>query len=187
MTAPEETNTKKNTPMKAERRNTLDHAPIFFTMMLGQQNWRLWPSKTEQLANVEGNNAKLLDQNKELEHPKDVLRKMKEGVPTRIALAVKNENQKVTTHHLREDGSFSEACTNLVREMVGCGVPINHMNNVIHTVCDTFGLGITDTISVRSVGQIVAEGGVASQMQLGYEIAATSRKSHFLLLRLKQG
>lgn len=74
-----------------------------------------------------------------------------------------------------------------MREMVGCGVPINHMNNVIHTVCDTFGLGITDTISVRSVGQIVAEGGVASQMQLGYEIAATSRKSHFLLLRLKQG
>lgn len=126
-------------------------------------------------------------QNEELKHQKDALRKTKEWVPARIALAVKKGNQTATTLHLREHGSFSEACRDLVQEMVGCGVSVDCVDDIIHTVCDTFGVDVPDTISARSVGRIVMEGGVASQMQLGYEMAAAPRKSHLLLLCLKEG
>lgn len=130
----------------------------------------------DKLANVEEDKTRLYNRNEKLKLQKDALRKTKERVPVRIALVEKKEHQKAKTHHLREHGTFSEACRDLVREMVSCGVPVDRVNDVIHTVCGAFDIDVPDSISARSVGRIVTEGGVAAQMQLGYEMGQAPRE-----------
>lgn len=58
----------------------------------------------------------------------------------------------------------------MIRDLVENGVPVDRVNDVIHSVCDSFSIIVPDKVSPRSVSRIVLEGGFAAKMQLVHEI-----------------
>lgn len=124
----------------------------------------------DELDEVQKGFDQLKECNNTLKHEKAALKKQKQRVPTRIALAVKKETTKVTTCSLREQGIISEPCREMIRDLVENGVPVDRVNDVIHSVCDSFSIIVPDKVSPRSVSRIVLEGGFAAKMQLVHEI-----------------
>lgn len=120
----------------------------------------------DKLDEVQKGFDQLKECNNTLKHEKAALKKQKQRVPTRIALAVK-ETTKVTTCSLREQGIISEPCREMIRDLVENGVPVDRVNDVIHSVCDSFSIIMLDKVSPWSVSRIVLEG---VKMQLVHKI-----------------
>ncbi|KAF8151571.1 hypothetical protein B0H34DRAFT_664489 [Crassisporium funariophilum] len=71
---------------------------------------------------------------------------------------------------LKEKGAFTEATRELVRELVNRGLPVDQVNGAIQAMSAHNGLERQDTISTRSIGRIILEGGIAAQMQIIDEV-----------------
>ncbi|KAI0066539.1 hypothetical protein BV25DRAFT_1868215 [Artomyces pyxidatus] len=67
-------------------------------------------------------------------------------------------------------GVINENSREMVRELANLGLPMEHASAAIHTVLGGAGMEVEGSISRRSSGRIVHEGGVASMMQIGHEI-----------------
>ena len=105
-----------------------------------------------------------------LQRANNALLKQKKRAPVRTALAVAKTTKKVKTVSLFSKGMISEPCREMICELVKHGVPEELVNDVIHACCDAFDIQVPKGITLRSVGRIVQEGGVAAEMQLGHEI-----------------
>lgn len=70
----------------------------------------------------------------------------------------------------------------MLRDLQTLNVPVERLNEVIHVVGRGFGLKIKDNISVHTIGCIMWEGGVASDMQIVCEIDASKGDFKFVNL-----
>jgi hypothetical protein len=76
-------------------------------------------------------------------------------------------------YQLKEKGVIGEETRRIVRDLVQLGVPMENVSNTLETVAQGLGVEIKGHISMRSVGRIVLEGGVAAKLQLVHEIENT--------------
>ncbi|KAJ7835600.1 hypothetical protein B0H13DRAFT_2369247 [Mycena leptocephala] len=90
-----------------------------------------------------------------------------------IAAALKKARVGVGAHWMKgEMGIFSEQSREMVRDLVGFKVAPSNMDGVIHTVAHGIGVELQDHISLRQVGRMIEEGGIASDLQVASEIQA---------------
>ncbi|KAJ6582799.1 hypothetical protein B0H10DRAFT_1962376 [Mycena sp. CBHHK59/15] len=72
---------------------------------------------------------------------------------------------------LQENGVISAASWELVTDLVGLhNVPVSRVLDVIKSVAQTVGVSVDGDISEQSVGHIVLEGGIISQVQIIDEV-----------------
>lgn len=84
--------------------------------------------------------------------------------------AVSSALAKVSTTQgsikLKEKGVITNPVRALTRELVHMGVPVSKINNTIHSTAEALGIQVEGSITERSVGRIMVEGGVASEFQM---------------------
>jgi myosin heavy subunit len=97
-----------------------------------------------------------------------------------VADAQQKQQKLSAVHHLLHKGVYTETTRNLVRFLVKAGCSRHCVNDVIHAVLKSAGITTIGTISRTTVSRIIAEGYVAAQIQLGYELGNTD--SMFRLL-----
>jgi len=90
-----------------------------------------------------------------------------------VANAQQKQQKLSTVHHLLHKGVYTETTRNLVRFLVKAGCSRHNVNDVIHAVLKSAGITTIGTISRTSVSRIIAEGYIAAQIQLGYELGNT--------------
>ncbi|KAF9478411.1 hypothetical protein BDN70DRAFT_767364, partial [Pholiota conissans] len=71
---------------------------------------------------------------------------------------------------LKDKGVVSDSCRAMIRDLGAMNIPEEKTCNVIKTVAKGLGLQVVDTVSARTVGRIMKEGGLASTIQLVSEI-----------------
>ena len=131
--------------------------------------------------------AKVEQHNAVLKKTVDKLRKRSERAPVAKALAVKKAvaqtSQAVShsqTYHIKEKGVITDDSRVIARELVNrFGVPVAHVNDVIHTVAKPLGVKVSGNISKRTVSRTVLEGGVAAKLQLVQEFHNADSMSFF--------
>jgi chromosome segregation ATPase len=90
-----------------------------------------------------------------------------------VANAQQKQQKLSAVHHLLHKGVYTETTRNLVRFLVKAGCSRHCVNDVIHAVLKSAGITTIGTISRTTVSHIIAEGYVAAQIQLGYELGNT--------------
>ncbi|KAG5634791.1 hypothetical protein H0H81_000764, partial [Sphagnurus paluster] len=71
---------------------------------------------------------------------------------------------------LKEKGAISDAMQATIWKLVALNVPEGKICDVLHAVTKGYGVKVDGSVSVRTVGRIVKEGGVAADIQLVQEI-----------------
>ncbi|RDX46785.1 hypothetical protein OH76DRAFT_1442708 [Lentinus brumalis] len=74
------------------------------------------------------------------------------------------------TLNLKEHGLVPEPVRALVRDLVELGLKVNQINGAISAVAQATGTAVAGSLSARSIGRFVREGGVAAAMQIVDEI-----------------
>ncbi|KAJ7467451.1 hypothetical protein B0H11DRAFT_2306656 [Mycena galericulata] len=75
-----------------------------------------------------------------------------------------------TVFHLQENGVISQKSRELVTDLVALhNVPVSKVLGVIKSVAQTIGITVAGSISERSVGRVVLEGGLIAQAQVIHE------------------
>ncbi|KAF8220874.1 hypothetical protein L208DRAFT_1537331, partial [Tricholoma matsutake] len=90
-----------------------------------------------------------------------------------VANAQQKQQKLSAEHHLLHKGVYTETTQNLVCFLVKAGCSRHSVNDVIHAVLKSAGITTIGTISHTSVSCIIAEGYIAAQIQLGYELGNT--------------
>ncbi|KAF8871626.1 hypothetical protein BD779DRAFT_1680239 [Infundibulicybe gibba] len=99
------------------------------------------------------------------------------GQRQRIATkALSHAGNEWSVSHLKHRGVVKDSCRAMIRNLAVCNVPESHINNVIHFVGRGLGVDVMDSVDARTVGRIIQEGGIASEIQLVHEIE--SSKGH---------
>ncbi|KAJ7494006.1 hypothetical protein FB451DRAFT_1020393 [Mycena latifolia] len=73
---------------------------------------------------------------------------------------------KLSSQSLKDGGIISADIRACVRDIVAIGAPLEGVGKIIQAVAKALNVQINDTISTRSAGRIVIEGGVAAQLQI---------------------
>ena len=58
----------------------------------------------------------------------------------------------------------------MLRDLQTLNMPVEKLNEVVHVVGRGFGLEINDNVSMHTIGHVMQEGGIASEMQLVHKI-----------------
>ncbi|KDQ57065.1 hypothetical protein JAAARDRAFT_131143 [Jaapia argillacea MUCL 33604] len=72
---------------------------------------------------------------------------------------------------LRDKGAYASETRALVRALVNSGCSQRKVGKVLKLVGKAMGMSIDREISRRTVGRIILEGGIAAEMQIGYEVS----------------
>jgi hypothetical protein len=75
--------------------------------------------------------------------------------------------------YMKVKGVVQDECREMLRDLQTLNVPVEKLNEVVHVVGRGFGLEIRDNVSTRTIGRVMREGGVASEMQIVREIDAS--------------
>lgn len=76
------------------------------------------------------------------------------------------------TYKLTRKGVYTPEARALCRTLVDAGCSQELVGKVIRKVCQTAGMTLKGkTVSRRTVSRAIAEGGVAAELQIGYELA----------------
>ncbi|TFY50881.1 hypothetical protein EVG20_g11277 [Dentipellis fragilis] len=70
------------------------------------------------------------------------------------------------TYFVQKGRVIQDSTRDLVRELVSLGIPASAIDLTIHRVAEALGVSTEGNVSTRSVGRIVLEGGVASELQI---------------------
>jgi hypothetical protein len=102
-------------------------------------------------------------------------RAMAGRVPQQKARAVTKALEKAQAvvpneRHMKKKGIVQDECWEMLRDLQTLNVPVEKLNEVVHVVGRGFGLEIKDNVSTRTIGRVMREGGIASEMQLVHEI-----------------
>ena len=90
-----------------------------------------------------------------------------------MANAQQKQQKLSAVHHLLHKGVYTETTRNLVCFLVKARCSRQSVNDVIHAVLKSAGITTIGTINCTSVSCIIAEGYIAAQIQLGYELRNT--------------
>ncbi|TFK18326.1 hypothetical protein FA15DRAFT_709969 [Coprinopsis marcescibilis] len=91
-------------------------------------------------------------------------------VPNTLEHALLKAETTRSLLHLKEKGIYTEKVWDLVCSLVHAGVAAQNVGSVIHQVLAVANVTAVGDISRPSVAQIMVEGGVASKLQLAYEL-----------------
>lgn len=72
---------------------------------------------------------------------------------------------------IRQKGSYTPAFRALIRMLVESGCSRDKLGRTTFAIARLFGVTIKHTISRRTIGRCILEGGVAAELQIGHEIA----------------
>lgn len=97
-------------------------------------------------------------------------------IPEIKKTAVKKANKENKKVNLLHKGVYSPAARQLARVLTHAGCSRQYVSKVIKIVCETAGIEVKGDMSRRTVGRVILEGGMASEVQLGHEIMATEGK-----------
>ncbi|KAF8193696.1 hypothetical protein BJ912DRAFT_1091697 [Pholiota molesta] len=106
--------------------------------------------------------------------------KVKRARGSRIK-AVEKAKQKATKEwkrrerfHLKSDkGVVTDATRALIRDLVKIGLSVSHVSAAIKSVAHLLDVEVEGNVGIRSIGRIILEGGIASQMQIVEEVKHT--------------
>lgn len=99
------------------------------------------------------------------------------GILARAVARVKRaESKRVLTFGLCRKGIVKKQVRQMARVMVKAGCGQAHVGKAIQEVCKGVGVNILGNISRRTVGRAIGEGGVASDIQLGFELDGTQSR-----------
>lgn len=105
------------------------------------------------------------------------LRKQRKRAGTVLRNSIKKAKMQAAhrsqVFHLKHKGIFTPATRALVRFLVQKGVSERNVGTVIQTVAELMGQSVDRCITQRSVQRIVAEGLIATKIQMGYELIKT--------------
>lgn len=87
--------------------------------------------------------------------------------------------KKSNAFSLRRKGVIRREVRQMARILVKAGCGQNHVSRVIQELGNRMGVNVIGRVSRRSVGRMLLEGGVSSELQLAYELKhATSEPHH---------
>jgi chromosome segregation ATPase len=101
---------------------------------------------------------------------KKQVNRAKETRKRAVASAQQKQQKLSSVYHLLHKGVYTEKTRNLVRFLVKAGCLRHSVSDVIHAVLQSAGITTIGTISRTTVSRIIAEGYIAAQIQLGYEL-----------------
>ena len=87
---------------------------------------------------------------------------------------VAQKQQESRIVHLQEGGVYTPQARALFRDLSTVGVAAGRVNSVIQMVAGTLGTSVPDHPSSRTVRRTIQEGGIAADMQIGYELGQIS-------------
>lgn len=124
-------------------------------------------SEAEELGDV------LLDAKKAIEQStKDIHRlKAQNANACEIAKAYKKKAKDAKTYKATCKGIYTPEMHSLALFMVNAGCSREYVGEVIECVFNTAGISVKGSMSARTVTHCIIEGGIAAQIQLGYEMA----------------
>jgi len=104
---------------------------------------------------------------------------------SRAASALKREMKKAEeirkTHSFKTKRQIDLRTREMLRDLVVLNVPDSSINEVVKTVATWLGVIVTDKVSVRAIGRVVQEAGIAAKIQLADEITK-SGGTHYIHL-----
>jgi hypothetical protein len=108
------------------------------------------------------------------------LQKCSDRMPEIKAKAIKcakdYANKENRTYKLLQKGVYSPQSRELARTLVAAGCSREYVAKVIKAVCKNAGVTVHGSMSRRTVSRAVLEGGIAAQIQIGYELAQADGK-----------
>lgn len=114
--------------------------------------------------------AKLATSKQENKNLKQRCARIPEIKARAIKRAVKS-SKKENTFKLVHKGVYGPQARALARTLVAAKCSQEYVGSVITAVCKSAGVAVQGKMSRRTVARAVVEGGVASQIQVGYELA----------------
>ena len=93
-----------------------------------------------------------------------------------VKQAKHNADKENRTYNLLHKGTYKPQARELARMLVAAGCSKEYVGKVINTICKNAGVTVQGKMSRRTVGRAILEGGVAAQIQLGYELTQTNGK-----------
>jgi hypothetical protein len=94
-----------------------------------------------------------------------------------VEKAIKKTNAGACSYHFKKGGVVTESSRAMVHNLVQFGVPVEHVSDMIRAVTECLGITTEDDISLRSIGRMVLEGGIMSQVQVAEEIHVAKSRS----------
>ena len=96
-----------------------------------------------------------------------------------IAKAKHAEAVKSRSFHLRRKGVIRREVREMTRILVKAGCGQEHVARIIRQLGASMGITVVGSMSRRSVGRTILEGGVMAELQLGYELKHASSKPFY--------
>lgn len=93
-----------------------------------------------------------------------------------VARALHAAARKSATFDLCQNGAVRNEVRQMARALVKAGCGQEHVSAVIKEVSAGIGITVTGSISRRTVGRSILEGGIAAELQLAHEIKQTDSK-----------
>jgi hypothetical protein len=87
-----------------------------------------------------------------------------------VTKALENARAIPDQRYMKTKGVVQDECREMLRDLQTLNVPVEKLNEVVHVVGRGFGLEIKDNVSTHTIGWVMQEGGVASEMQIVREI-----------------
>jgi hypothetical protein len=87
-----------------------------------------------------------------------------------VTKALEKARATPNEHYMKVKGVVQDECREMLRDLQTLNVPVEKLNEVVHIVGRGFGLEIKDNVSICTIGRVMREGGVASEMQIVHEI-----------------
>lgn len=113
------------------------------------------------------------DQNKAYQKKIQALKKQVSRMPARLAKAVEKAKKLPALTRLTKKGVYTPQVRALARLMVKTGTSRANVGMIMRANAEIHGITIKKAPCARTVGLTIIEGGVAAQMQIGYEMGLT--------------
>ena len=89
----------------------------------------------------------------------------------KVAKAEEKVQKEKKELHLVQKGVYTPEAKSLARLLVQAGCSKQYVGAVIEAVCKAAGVSVDVTMSSHTVSRAILEGGIAAEIQLGFEIA----------------
>ncbi|KAI1792720.1 hypothetical protein LXA43DRAFT_1060418 [Ganoderma leucocontextum] len=128
------------------------------------------------LGRADGTRLKLLARLRESARQLRALEKRCKRFPLVLAAHIQRARNSPTLFRLKTKGVYTPGARALARGLILSGCSQKKVGHVIEMVGNTLGITVKGKMSAHTVRRAVVEGGVASDIQLGYEITQASSK-----------
>lgn len=137
------------------------------------------------LERADSTHLKLLARLRESTRQLRALEKRCKRFPQVLASYVRRAKNTPTLFRLKSKGVYTPGARALARGLILSGCSQKKVGHVIKMVGNTLGVTVKEKMSAHLVRRCVVEGGVASDIQIGYEMSQ-ARSKHLIMLQCKR-